>query len=88
MLLRIVGLKKCSRGQFEALYELMEDCEADVGEAMVDFMSISTEEGCRYDNAAAQECLQQMSEASCQEHWEDKLELQKLCYEDTWVCEE
>ena len=82
------ALKKCSRGQFEALYELMEDCETDVGEAMVDFMSISTEEGCRYDNAAAQECLQQMSEASCQEHWEDKLELQKLCYEDTWVCEE
>ena len=82
------ALKKCSRGQFEALYELMEDCETDVGEAMVDFMSISTEEGCRYDNAAAQECLQQMSEASCQEHWEDKLELQKLCYEDTWVCED
>lgn len=81
------ALKKCSRGQFESLYELMEDCEADVGEAMNEFMSISTEESCQYDNDAAQECLQQMSEASCEEHWEDKLELQKLCYEDTWVCD-
>ena len=58
------ALKKCSRGQFESLYELMEDCEADVGEAMNEFMSISTEEGCQYDNDAAQECLQQMSEAT------------------------
>ena len=32
----------------------MEDCEADVGEAMNEFMSISTEEGCQYDNDAAQ----------------------------------
>ncbi|MGC6510822.1 MAG: hypothetical protein ACON4U_20555 [Myxococcota bacterium] len=81
------ALKKCSRGQFESLYELMEDCESDVGEAMSEFMSISAGEGCQYDNLAAQDCLQQMSEASCEEHWEDKLELQKVCYEDTWVCE-
>lgn len=83
------ALKKCSRGQFESLYELMSDCELDVTESMIDFMTISEDvEGCSYDNTSAQTCLQRMNEASCVEHWEEQLELQQACYEDTWVCED
>lgn len=78
------ALKKCSRGRFDAEYDLIADCEADVSESMEDF--ILSLEDCVYDETKAQECLQNLSEATCAEHWEDSEQLDVDCYENIWVC--
>jgi hypothetical protein len=63
-------LKECMRGDFEALYFGMKDCQ-DEQEVFVDALAEGAEDaGCDYDAAGASDALHEIDELNCQDFYE------------------
>lgn len=79
--------KRCYRALYDGEYENMPRCQESVADALRnDYEKLY--EGCSFSAEQAQNCLDQKSTATCEEHWDDQYtnEIYNACYEQIWDC--
>ena len=79
--------KRCYRALYDGEYENMSRCQESVADALrSDYEKLY--EGCSFSVEQAQNCLDQKSAATCEEHWDDQYtnEIYNACNEQIWDC--